>query len=106
MQTELHEAQKHFTPEMHHYKTLEAKITGMDDRHSSRERELQNLLEKATTKAAIDVNCAEDKWRDILRSKDLELQTFREELDSIIEVLEELKRQGISLPSFTMNLPV
>lgn len=78
----------------------------MENRHSSRERELQNLLEKATTKAATDVSYAEDKWRDLLRTKDVELQTFREELDSIIEVLEELKRQGISLPSLTWKLPV
>lgn len=91
---------------MHHYKALEAKITSMEGRHSTRERELENLLQKATSKAAADVSSIEDKWRDILRRKDIELQTFREELDAIIEVLEELKRQGISLPTFTVNLPV
>lgn len=84
---------------MHHYESLQAKITSMENRHACREKELKGLLESATTKAALHINYAEDKWRDVLRSKDAELQTFREELDSIMEVLEELKRQGVLLPN-------
>ena len=104
LQDELHEARTHLKPEMHHYKNLEAKIYSMETRYTAREKELQTLVERTKYKASIDIDFVEDKWRDILRNKDLEIQAFREELDSIIEVLEELQRQGVILPNREINL--
>ncbi|XP_066915883.1 centrosomal protein of 162 kDa-like isoform X2 [Clytia hemisphaerica] len=98
LQEELSEARKHFTPEMHHYKMLESKIANMESRHVYRENELQNVLEKTNARHSVDVTHIEDKWREVLREKDSELMKFREELDAILEVLRELKRQGIILP--------
>lgn len=70
----------------------------MESRHSAREHELRALLDKAQTRGAADAACAEQKWQQVLRDKDTELVRFREELDAILEVLRELKRQGIILP--------
>lgn len=70
----------------------------MESRHSTREHELRALLDKAQTRGAADATCAEQKWRQVLRDKDAEIVRFREELDAILEVLRELKRQGIILP--------
>jgi len=83
---------------MHHYKMLESKIANMETRHSTREHELQNLVHKNQSKNAVELAYIEDKWREVLREKDLEIMRFREELDAILEVLRELKRQGIILP--------
>ena len=57
-----------------------------------------NLLEKTNARHSVDVTHIEDKWREVLREKDLEVMKFREELDAILEVLRELKKQGIILP--------
>lgn len=98
LQDELTEARRHFTPEMHHYKMLQSKIASMESRHSSREHELRALLDNARSRGVADIAHVEDKWRHVLRDKDAELTKFREELDTILEVLRELKRQGIILP--------
>ena len=98
LQHELTEARIHHTPEMHHYKALQSKIAAMEARHTSREHELRVLLEKAESRGAVDAARVEQKWRQVLRDKDAELMRFREELDAILEVLRELKRQGIILP--------
>lgn len=106
LQDELAEARKHYTPAMHHYKLLEAKIQNMETRYTNREKELQSLIERNRHKATVDRDIVEDKWRDILRNKDREVQHFREELDSIIEVLEELQRQGVILPNHRINTQI
>lgn len=98
LQHELTEARTHHTPEMHHYKSLQSKIAAMESRHSARENELRVLLDKAQTRSVAETACVEQKWREVLRDKDAELVKFREELDAILEVLRELKRQGIILP--------
>ena len=84
---------------MRHYKELEAKIYNMEMRRLTREKEIRMLLEKTKLKANFDVEIVEEKWKSVLKHKDEELNKFREELDSIIEILKELQRQGVVLPN-------
>ncbi|ERE75361.1 putative protein QN1 like protein [Cricetulus griseus] len=70
---ELKEAKENHTPEMKHFMGLERKIKQMEMRHKQREQELQQL-------------------------KNRELDKFRTELDSILDVLRELHRQGVVVP--------
>ena len=89
---------------MHHYKMLESKIAGMETRHMTRENELKKLLENSKLKSSLQVAHIEDKWKDMLRDKDMEILKFREELDAILEVLRELNRQGIIVPLTTYQM--
>ncbi|XP_065645173.1 centrosomal protein of 162 kDa isoform X4 [Hydra vulgaris] len=98
-EAELFEARKLYTPEIRHYKELENKIYNMELKRHTRENEIRTLLEKTKIKSDIDVQSIEEKWRNILKQKDDELRKFREELDSILEILQELQRQGVILPN-------
>ena len=40
----------------------------------------------------------EKKWKKILATKDAEIDSFRRELDSIINLLNELHKQGVVMP--------
>ena len=106
LETELDEARTHHRPDMHHYRLLQAKIYNMETKQVKKERELQEIIDRLKLKHTAEPSNREDYWRDILRNKDLEIQSFREELDAILEVLHELKRQGVMLPNNTHNVPL
>lgn len=78
----------------------------METKQVKKERELQEIIDRLKLKHTAEPSNREDYWRDILRIKDLEIQSFREELDAILEVLHELKRQGVMLPNNTHNVPL
>lgn len=99
LENEIHESRSLQTPEVYHYKTLQSKILSIENRHTEKERQLQNIINRVKYKASIDIDQLEDKWRDMLRHKDQEIQHFRTEMDSILEVLKELQRQGVVLPN-------
>nr|XP_047129830.1 centrosomal protein of 162 kDa isoform X1 [Hydra vulgaris] len=106
LETELFEARKLYTPEIRHYKELENKIYNMELKRHTRENEIRTLLEKTKIKSDIDVESIEEKWKNILKQKDDELRKFREELDSILEILQELQRQGVILPKRKLSTAV
>lgn len=83
---------------MRHFEALEEKISMLTERHAKRERELETLLQSSQRLAS--QNLAEEavRWKKMVDTKNMEINRFREELDSILEVLRELQRQGVKLP--------
>lgn len=39
------------------------------------------------------------RWKRLAQGKSSELETFRQELDSILDVLRELQKQGVVIPA-------
>ncbi|XP_048209844.1 centrosomal protein of 162 kDa isoform X1 [Perognathus longimembris pacificus] len=95
---ELREAKESHTPEMKHFMGLEKKITQMEIRHKQREQELQQIIQKTHQVVENEQNKEVEKWKRLAQLKNRELDTFRTELDSILDVLRELHRQGVVVP--------
>ncbi|XP_070189405.1 centrosomal protein of 162 kDa-like [Littorina saxatilis] len=98
LQEKLREARRSQAPEMRHYEALEDKIGRLTERHSKREEELESLLRSSQRMTSQDLVEEVAHWRNMVDTKNMEICKFREELDSILNVLRELQRQGIKLP--------
>lgn len=95
---ELREAKENHTPEMKHFMGLEKKIKQMEMRHKQREQELQQIIQQTHQVVETEQNKEIEKWKRLAQLKNRELDKFRTELDSILDVLRELHRQGIVVP--------
>ncbi|WAR06759.1 CE162-like protein [Mya arenaria] len=95
---DLKEAKKSHTPEMRHFESLQEKIVQIETKHAQREKELQDIILNSRQAASIETEREVDKWRDIVETKNNEIQRFRVELDSILEVLRVLQKQGVVIP--------
>uniref|UniRef100_A0A493TQ91 Centrosomal protein of 162 kDa n=1 Tax=Anas platyrhynchos platyrhynchos TaxID=8840 RepID=A0A493TQ91_ANAPP len=93
---ELREAKESQSPEMKHFLCLEKKIKHIENRYAEREQELQKATQHITE--ARQTHEAE-KWRKLAQRKNQELEKFRVELDSILDVLRELQKQGVVIPA-------
>ncbi|KAJ1058607.1 hypothetical protein K5549_008727 [Capra hircus] len=93
---ELREAKENHTPEMKHFMVLEKKIKQMEMRHEQREQELQQIIQQTHQVVEAEQNKEIEKWKRLAQLKNRELDKFRTELDSILDVLRELHRQGRS----------
>ena len=60
------------------------------------------LLTQSHMNADADIRHEVDKWRRTVEEKNRETETFRMELDAILDVLRELQRQGVVLPCRTL----
>uniref|UniRef100_A0A452V2K6 Centrosomal protein of 162 kDa n=1 Tax=Ursus maritimus TaxID=29073 RepID=A0A452V2K6_URSMA len=95
---ELREARENHTPEMKHFMGLEKKIKQMEMRHQQREQELQQIIQQTHQVVETEQNREIEKWKRLAQLKNRELDKFRTELDSILDVLRELHRQGVVVP--------
>ncbi|XP_040839641.1 centrosomal protein of 162 kDa [Ochotona curzoniae] len=95
---ELREAKEKHTPEMKHFMGLEKKIQQMEMRHRQREQELQQIIQQTHQVVETEQNKEVEKWKRLAQLKNRELDKFRTELDSILDVLRELHRQGVVVP--------
>lgn len=95
---ELREAKENHTPEMKHFMGLEKKIKRMEIRHKQREQELQQIIQQTHQVVEMEQNKEIEKWKRLAQLKNRELDKFRTELDSILDVLRELHRQGVVVP--------
>ncbi|XP_008578336.1 PREDICTED: centrosomal protein of 162 kDa [Galeopterus variegatus] len=95
---ELREAKENHTPEMKHFLSLEKKIKQMEMRHEQREQELQQIIQQTRQVVETEQNKEIEKWKRLAQLKNRELDKFRTELDSILDVLRELHRQGVVVP--------
>ncbi|NXH28263.1 CE162 protein, partial [Myiagra hebetior] len=96
---ELREARESQSPEMKHFLCLEKKIKHIESRHAEREHEL--LKATQLTQHITEARQAQEveKWRRLAQQKNQELERFRMELDSILDVLRELQKQGVVIPA-------
>uniref|UniRef100_A0A8I3NNM5 Centrosomal protein of 162 kDa n=1 Tax=Canis lupus familiaris TaxID=9615 RepID=A0A8I3NNM5_CANLF len=95
---ELREARENHTPEMKHFMGLEKKIKQMEMRHQQREQELQQIIQQTHQVVETEQNKEIEKWKRLAQLKNRESDKFRTELDSILDVLRELHRQGVVVP--------
>ncbi|KAM7173406.1 centrosomal protein of 162 kDa isoform 2-T5 [Macrochelys suwanniensis] len=105
---ELREAKERQSPEMKHFVCLERKIKYMEIRHTQREQELQQIVQQTRHVADVQQTQEVEKWKKLAQLKNQELEKFQVELDSILDVLRELQKQGVVIPvpvSGGLNLP-
>ncbi|XP_077668899.1 centrosomal protein of 162 kDa isoform X4 [Eretmochelys imbricata] len=95
---ELREAKERQSPEMKHFLCLERKIKYMEIRHAQREQELQQIVQQTRHVADVQQTQEVEKWKKLAQLKNQELEKFQVELDSILDVLRELQKQGIVIP--------
>ncbi|XP_048239455.1 centrosomal protein of 162 kDa-like isoform X2 [Haliotis rufescens] len=98
LQDLLQEAKKSHSPEMRHFETLQEKIIQMENRHEQRESELKQIIANTQRVASLELDQEGEKWRKIVEVKNKEIEKFRAELDSILDVLRLLQKQGVMLP--------
>ncbi|KAI5945218.1 Centrosomal protein of 162 kDa [Manis javanica] len=96
---ELKEAKENHTPEMKHFMGLEKKIKQMEIRHEQREQELQQIIQQTQQVVETKQSKEIEKWKRLAQLKNRELDKFRTELDSVLDVLRELHRQGAVVPA-------
>ncbi|XP_056142960.1 centrosomal protein of 162 kDa [Lampris incognitus] len=95
---ELKQAKEAYSPELKHFCSLEKKIFDMELRHSQREKELQKVIRQTRQVVEAEQQSEVNHWRCLAQRKSRELEAFRQELDSILDILRDLHRQGVVLP--------
>ncbi|XP_042280583.1 centrosomal protein of 162 kDa isoform X3 [Thunnus maccoyii] len=99
---ELREAKEAQSPEVRLVCSLERKILNMELRHQHREKELQQVIGGSWQALEADQQQSEvERWKRLAQDKSRELEAFRLELDSILDILRHLQRQGVVLPLLT-----
>lgn len=83
---------------MKHFEAIQEKILQMEKRHERREEEMQQIIRNAKHVATVQLDQESHKWMKVVEDKNLEIQKFRTELDSILEVLRLLQKQGVVIP--------
>nr|XP_056712306.1 centrosomal protein of 162 kDa [Euleptes europaea] len=101
---ELREAKESQRPEMKHFVCLERKIKQMEARYEQREQELQKVIQHTRHIAEVEQAQETEKWRKLALLKNQELEKFRIELDSMLDVLRQLQKQGVIIPAGGSNI--
>ncbi|XP_072251058.1 centrosomal protein of 162 kDa isoform X2 [Leuresthes tenuis] len=96
---ELKEAKEAQSSEVKLLCSLERKILSMELRHQHRERELQQVIGGTLHMSGADLQSEVERWKRLAQDKSRELEAFRLELDSILDILRHLQRQGVVLPT-------
>uniref|UniRef100_A0A8C6JCG4 Centrosomal protein of 162 kDa n=2 Tax=Melopsittacus undulatus TaxID=13146 RepID=A0A8C6JCG4_MELUD len=96
---ELREAKENQSPEMKHFLCLEKKIKHIETRHAERQQEIQKATQLSQHAAQVRQTQEVEKWRRLAQRKNQDLERFRVELDSILDVLRELQKQGVVIPA-------
>uniref|UniRef100_A0A8C8BWU6 Centrosomal protein of 162 kDa n=1 Tax=Otus sunia TaxID=257818 RepID=A0A8C8BWU6_9STRI len=96
---ELREAKECQSPEMKHFLCLEKKIKHIETRHAEREQEIQKATQLTQHITEARQTREAERWRRLAQWKTRELEKFRVELDSILDVLRELQKQGVVIPA-------
>lgn len=94
---DLKEAKDAQSPEGKLLCSLQRKIYNMELRHEHREKELQQVMGGAWPD--VDLQTEAERWKRVAQDKTRELESFRLELDSILDILRHLQRQGVVLPA-------
>ncbi|XP_077430747.1 centrosomal protein of 162 kDa isoform X2 [Vanacampus margaritifer] len=94
---ELKEAKEAQSPEVKLLCSLEAKLLTMDLRYQDREQELNQIIGGSCMEG--DQQSQVAHWRSLALDKARELEAFRLELDSILNIIRHLQKQGMILPT-------
>uniref|UniRef100_A0A7N9AVL2 Centrosomal protein of 162 kDa n=1 Tax=Mastacembelus armatus TaxID=205130 RepID=A0A7N9AVL2_9TELE len=92
---ELKEAKEAQSPEVKLLCSLERKILNMEVRHQHREKELQQVIGGSWQTLEANQQSEVERWRHLAQDKSRELEAFRLELDTILDILRHLQSQGV-----------
>ncbi|CAB1443406.1 unnamed protein product [Pleuronectes platessa] len=95
---ELKEAKEAQSSEVKLLCGLEKKILNMELRHQQRETELQQDTGGSWQMLEPQQQAEVERWKNLAQDKSRELKAFRLELDSILDFLKHLQRQGVVFP--------
>jgi len=92
LEAQLREAKKQLgvptTPSMLQHQTLYRRLEDMELKFSSRERELQVIVQQVQHRSEMDLASAEKKFQVMLQTKNEEIQGFRKELNELMAAVE------------------
>ena len=83
---------------MRHFEALQDKIVQIENKHTLREQELEQIIRNHKQNASIELEKEVNNWKKLVQTKNNEIEKFRMELDSILEVLRVLQKQGVIIP--------
>ena len=89
--------------EKHHFDSLLNKVRQLESRQASRDSDLEQIIDRNKRIATAQLEKENAKWRKIVESKNEELTKFRTELDSMLEVLRALQKQGVVMPAYSIK---
>ncbi|XP_071325568.1 centrosomal protein of 162 kDa isoform X2 [Trachinotus anak] len=95
---DLKEAKEAQSPEVKLLCSLERKILNMELRHQHREKELKQVIGGSWQMLEANQQSEVERWKHVAQDKSRELEAFRLELDSILDILRHLQRQGVVSP--------
>lgn len=95
LEDELKEAKASYSPDRRHFENLVSKIQELENKHSVREKELQNIIKNGMKLQAPELEKEVNKWKQIAESKNQDIENYRVELDSILNILQSLQKQGL-----------
>ncbi|XP_054879138.1 centrosomal protein of 162 kDa isoform X4 [Poeciliopsis prolifica] len=96
---ELKEAKEAQSSELKLLCSLERKIISMELRHEHRQKELQQVVAETYQMSTADLQSEVERWWRLARDKSRELDAFRSELESILDILRHLQKYGAVLPT-------
>uniref|UniRef100_A0A3B4YCJ0 Centrosomal protein of 162 kDa n=1 Tax=Seriola lalandi dorsalis TaxID=1841481 RepID=A0A3B4YCJ0_SERLL len=103
---ELKEAKEAQSPEVKLLCSLERKLVTMELRHQHREKELTQVIGGSRQMLEANQQSEVEHWKHLAQDKSRELEAFRLELDSILDILRHLQRQGVHLvPNSELHAP-
>ncbi|XP_061571315.1 centrosomal protein of 162 kDa isoform X1 [Cololabis saira] len=94
---ELKDAKDCQSSEVKLLQNLENKMVNMELRHRHREEELTQVM-GGSWQVSPDLQAEAERWRRLAQHRSRELEGFRLELDSILDILRHLQRTGGALP--------
>ncbi|XP_016428511.1 centrosomal protein of 162 kDa-like [Sinocyclocheilus rhinocerous] len=100
---ELKQAKEAHGPELRHFTSLEQKIQSMELRYSQREKPLQQVIAVTRRVVEQEQHGEVERWKRLAQGRAKELEVFRLELDSILDVLRELQRRGVVIHNPTTH---
>ncbi|XP_058502714.1 centrosomal protein of 162 kDa [Solea solea] len=96
---ELKEAKDAQSPEVKLLCNLEKKIVNLELRHQHRETELKQIIGGSWTGMEASHQSEVEHWKNLAQEKSREIEVFRVELDSILDIIKHLQRQGVVFPA-------
>ncbi|ETE71491.1 Protein QN1-like protein, partial [Ophiophagus hannah] len=90
---ELKVARENQSPELKRFSCLERKIRQLETSYEQREQELQQVIQQTRYNAEVEQFRETEKWKKLALLKNQELEKFRIELDSMLDVLRQLQKQ-------------
>lgn len=91
----LEEAKKTHSPDRIHFENLVNKMQDLEKKHVAREKELQNIIKNGRKLQVSELEKEMNKWKQIAECKNQDIENYRIELDSILNILQRFQQQGL-----------